>query len=443
MITHNNKDKKETDFMSELDAATHMRPATPAILMLFTVVALVAFIIGWAAISEVEILTRGQGQVVPSKDIQILQSLEGGVVEEILVKEGQQVEKGQILLRISDVIFASQERGAESQYMSLLAQKARLKAETSGNDFKVSKELQDKYPQVVANELALFTSRKSELYGMHRILNDRIAKAQAEISASNSQVARLSESVTSLQEELRITAGLVQSRAVPKLEQIRLERQLNDFLGQINTEKENKRALEAEKRAAQSEKNNVNDRFRSEALRELNEVESKISGLQEDLKSISDRVSRTELRSPVDGVINRLSVTTIGGVVEPAKPLAEIVPLGEDVKIVARITPENIAFVRVGMPAKVKLSAYDAIKYGSLNASVSRIGSNSITDQDNNVYFEIEVISEQSHMGSAEAPLPIIPGMVATTEVITGKRTILYYLLKPFFRAQQVAFTER
>lgn len=433
----------DVDFMGELDAAVNMRPATPAILMLFAIVGLIIFLFIWASFAEIEELTRGQGQVVPTKEVQVIQSLEGGVVQDILVKEGQAVKAGQIVLRISDVLFASQERGAEAKFMGLRAQRSRLRAEIDGKDFTVDPEIEEKYPQIVANERALYRSRQNELRGSYNVLNDRISKASAEIAEANAQVARLGDSITSLQEELTITKQLVKSRAMPKLEEIRLQREYNDIQGQINAERERARALEAERRVAQSEKANISDRFRSEALTELSNVETQIAELQENLTSISDRVDRAEIRSPVDGVVNRIAINTVGGVIEPAQALMEIVPLGDELKIIAEVGPDQIAFLRAGQPAKVKLSAYDPQKYGALEGTLTRVGANSIAGKDGNIFFEIEVQTEKNYLGTEEKPLPIMPGMVATVEVITGKRTILYYLLKPLMRAKSQALTER
>lgn len=435
--------RKDTDFMDELEAAVHMRPATPAIVLLFTIIGLVLFLGFWAGFSEIEELTRGQGQVVPTQDVQVIQSLEGGVIESILVKEGESVTKGQVLLQISDVLFSSQERGTEAKFFSLQAQKARLRAEIDGKDFVAPEDIDKNYPAITANEKALYRSRQKELKSSYSILDDKISQTSAEISEAGAQISRLQSSVSSLQEELTITRGLVRSRAVPKLEEIRLDRELGDVKGQINAQTERRRGLEAERRAARSERSNLTDQFRSGALAELSQVESQLAELGENLKSFSDRVARAEIRSPVDGIVNRITVNTIGGVVEPAQALAEIVPVGDELKVVAKITPENIAFLRLGQDAKVKLSAYNPQKYGSLKATVSRIGANSITNGDGEIFFEIEVRTDQNSMGTTEEPLPILPGMVATVEIITGKRSILEYLLKPILRARDVALTER
>ena len=437
------RDVKDTDFMSELEAATQMRPATSATLMLFTIIALVLFAIGWAAISKVEELTRGQGQVVPSKDIQVIQSLEGGILQELMVQEGQSVKAGEPLLRISDVQFSSEERGTEARSVALRAKKARLEAEAGGQDFMLPEDITKDYPQIAQNEQALYNSRQKELENVNAILDDRIRKASADLSEIKAQINRLYQSRKLLNDELEITKEMVRKRAVPKLEEMRLSREIADLGGQINALAQSRRSLEAELDVARKEKSSQDDKFRSQALGELNEVETQISGLKESLKSIGDRVERAEIRSPVDGIVNSITIKTIGGVIEPAMPVIEVVPLDDELKVIAKINPSDIGFIREGLPAKVKITAYDPQKYGALEGTLVRRASNSVTDRDGNIYFEVEVRTEQNYMGSADNPLPITPGMIADVEIITGKRTILDYLLKPVLRAKDRAFTER
>jgi adhesin transport system membrane fusion protein len=434
---------RDTDFMAELEAATHMRPAAPVMLMLFSIMGLVLFLLVWAGISQMEELTRGEGQVVPSQEVQVVQSLEGGILGELLVKEGQMVKKGEILLRISDIQFSSEERGAEARFLSLNVRKARLKAEASGEDFIVPEEISKENPQIAANEKALYISRQQELKNSYGILEDRINKASAELSEVKAQVRRLSESKKHLQQELDLTREMVKKRAVPRLEEMRLEREVSDIAGQMNAESQRQHALEAELQAAKKEKENQADKFRSQALGEMNGVETEIATLQENLKTIGDRVYRAELRSPVDGIVNSIAVKTIGGVLQPGMKLVEIVPVDDELKIIARVPPDEIAFLRPGQNVKVKITAYDSQKYGVLNGTLTRIGANSVTDKDGNIAFEIEVHTDKNHLGTAESPLPITPGMVAHTEIVTGKRAILEYLLKPVLRARDRAFTER
>lgn len=433
----------DTDFMSELEAATRLRPATSATVMLFVIVALVLFGIVWAGVSKVEEMTRGQGQVVPSQNIQVVQSLEGGILGELLVTEGQQVKEGQILMRLSDVQFASEERGTEALSRGLRAKKARLEAEASGNPFTLPSDVLEKSPQIAANEEALYESRQRELQNAHAILDNRVHKAQADLAEVTAQINRFYQNRKLLGEELDITRAMVKKRAVPKLEEMRLDREISDLSGQINAQSQRKKSLEAELEAAKNEKKSQDDKFRSQALGELNKVETDISSLEENLKSIGDRVYRTEIRAPVEGIVNRIAIKTIGGVIEPAMRLVEIVPLNDELKIIAQVRPDEIAFIRPGQAAKVKITAYDAQKYGALDGTLVRIGANSTADHEGNPSFEIEVQTQKNYLGDDANPLPITPGMVAQVEVITGKRTILEYLLKPVLRARDRAFTER
>ncbi|MFK7839292.1 MAG: HlyD family type I secretion periplasmic adaptor subunit [Bdellovibrionales bacterium] len=438
-----NPKPKDTDFMSELEAANHMRPNKASILLFLTIIALVTAVFFWSAISKVEEITRAQGSVVPSKDIQVVQSLEGGVLEELAVREGQQVKQGDILMRISDVQFASQERGTEAKSLSLRAKKARLEAEARGADFVLPDEVSEKTPQIAKNERSLYESRQNELNNTYAILDDRINKATAELAEVRAQISRFSNSKRLLGQELEITKEMVRKRAVPKIEEIRINREISDLSGQINAGAQRRRALQAEVEVAKKERASQLDKFQSQALGELNQVETEIAGLKENLTSISDRVERAELRAPVDGTVNRITIKTIGGVIEPAAKLVEIVPLDDELKIIAQVQPNEIAFIRPGLPAKVKITAYDPQRYGALDGELVRIGANSVTDNQGNAFFEIEVRTDKNFMGDESNPLPITAGMVADVEIITGKRTILEYLMKPILRAKNRAFTER
>lgn len=432
----------DTEFMNELQAAAHLKPHATSNLMLFSIAALVAFFLIWANFSAIDEITRGQGQVVPTSEIQILQSLEGGILQELLVTEGQAVTKGQILMRISDVHFSSEERGTEARSRGLRAKRARLQAEANFKPFTLPEDIAQSAPDIAANEQALYTSRQQELRNTLSILDDRIARIRANIEASRAQINRMTSSRTLLNQEMTITAQMVAQKAVPKLEEIRLQRELADLNGQIRAENENLIGLQAELRQIEKERADASDKFRSQALGELNEAETQIAQLEESLKSIGDRVSRAELRAPVDGIVNAISLKTIGGVIEPAQKLVEIVPMDSELKIIARVLPQDIAFMRVGLPAKVRISAYDSQRYGALDGQLARIGASSVSDKDGNVFFEIEVRTDRNYLGGADDPLPITPGMVADVGVITGKRTIMEYLLKPVLRARERAFTE-
>jgi len=435
--------KNDLDFMNELEAATRLKPSEGSHYLLLAVFSLVIAFFVWSSTQKIEEITRGSGQVVPTQEIQIVQSLEGGILEELLVREGQAVKKGDVLLKVSDVAFASEERGVEAKTAALKAKRTRLKAESAGKNFKIPADIENNYPDIARNEKALYESRKQELRNAKSILDNEISGARSRLGEVQAKINRFVESRRLLNKELEITKEMVAKRAVPKLEEIRLDRELSNISGQIREATQEKSALQANLRKAQRERADREDQFKSQVLGELNEIESQISQLTENLTAIGDRVDRAEVRSPVDGVINKISIKTIGGIVEPAMKLVEVVPIDNNLKIIARVSPQEIAFIRPDLPANIKISAYDSQRYGSLNGRLTRIGANSITDEKGNIFFEIEVQADQNYLGTQENPLPITPGMVAETEIITGKRSILSYLAKPVLRAKDRALSER
>ena len=435
--------ENESDFMDELESVTRLKPVTSSNILLFVIAGLVMFFLIWANFSKVEELTRGQGQVVPSSETQFLQSLEGGILQELLVSEGDLVDKGQVLMRISDVAFSSEERGVEVQSVSLKAKRIRLLAETNGKPFSMPAEISDAAPEIAKNELSLYQSRKKERENSLSILDNKISKVQSNIAETNAEKSRLSDNAKSLREELEITKRLVKQQAVPKLDEIRLERELRDVSGRLEEAQKRGYGLNAELRAVRKEREDVDDKFRSQALGELNDVETRIAQISHSLTSIEDRVYRTELRSPVKGIVNKVAIKTVGGVIQSAQQLVEIVPVDDELKIVARILPSDIAFLTPGQAVNVKITAYDPTRYGSLHGRLVRIGANSVTDRQGNVFFEVEVHTKKNYLGADTNPLPITPGMIASVEVVTGKRTIMEYLLKPILRARSVALTER
>ena len=436
-------DKTDKYFMNELDAATRLRPSVASHFMLLTVASLVGAFFVWAGTSEIEEITRGGGKVVPTQEIQVVQSLEGGILTELFVTEGQQVKKGDVLLKINDVASSSEERGAEARSLALKAKKTRLNAEAQGKTFVAPKEVLEKFPNIARNEEALFRSRQQELNNAKSILDNKISSARAELREVQAKINRLSDSRGSLKKELSLTEKMVAKRAVPEIEAIRLRREISDVSGQMREATQRKSGLDADLRGAQRERADRENKFKSQVLGELNEIESQISQLKENLTAIGDRVDRSEVRSPVDGVVNKVAIKTIGGIIEPAMQLVEVVPLDDELKIIARVLPQEIAFLRQGQEANIKISAYDSQRYGALKGVLTRIGANSVTDKEGNVAFEIELEANQNYLGTKENPLPITPGMVAEVEIITGERTILSYLAKPVLRAKDKALTER
>lgn len=434
--------KEDLDFMNDLDQAVHEKPSRATTLFLLVIAGLVFWLLIWISFAEVDERVRAQGQVMPSSDLQVVQSLEGGIVTDILVSEGDRVKKGQVLLRIDDVLFASEGRGIEAQLMSLQAKEVRLQAEASGKKLSFPADLVDKIPEIVENERKLYASRQNELQSAIQILKDEVKEAESNLAEINASINKLARSKELLTKELNITKGLVAKRAVPEIEQIRLERELNEVNGNLSTAYQSRKGLQAKLSATKERDNEKRSAFRSQALGELNEVQSRIASISESLNSVEDRVRRTELRAPVDGIVHRLGIRTEGGVVEGAQRLVEIVPVEDDLLIRARVNPADIAFLKPDQPVQVAITAYDPQIYGRLKGHLERIGADTVEDSEGNSFFEIDVRADKNYLGPAENPLPIAPGMIAEVEVITGKRTILTYLIKPVLRLRDRAFSE-
>jgi adhesin transport system membrane fusion protein len=433
----------DADFMGELEAAYRHKPRASSQFLLYSIAGLIVFFLAWANLCKVDERTRGEGEVVPSQSVQVVQSLEGGILQQLLVNEGDVVKKGQVLMRISDVQFSTQARGTEAQFLGLAAKQARLQAEANGTAFTLPADVLKKAPDIASNEQALHASRQQELQNSISMLDSKIDQARSAIEESRANIKRMSDSNVLQNQQLAITSKMVAQQAMPKLEELKLQKDISDTSGELRAEQQKLSGLQSELEGAQKERKDAQDKFRSQALGELNEAETQIAQLKESLSSIQDKVDRTEVRSPVDGIVNNIAIKTVGGVIEPAMKLVEIVPVDNQLKIVAKVLPKDIAFLKIGQPARVKITAYDAQRYGALDGRLVRIGANSTTDHDGHAFFEIEVRTDRNYLGSADHPMPISPGMVAETDIITGRKTIMEYLIRPFLRTKDKAFSER
>jgi adhesin transport system membrane fusion protein len=437
------EDSGNLDFMAEVDAMQRMKAVPAANALLITITILLVFFVFWASFFKIEEIVRGQGQVEPSSELQVVQSLEGGILSDLLVREGDLVEEGQPLAQIKNEAFASEERGIEGRYHALQLKQLRLKALASGDEFIIPDGLKDRYTAINESEVALHRVRLEEISTGRSILEDKVKQADAALREVQAQVRRWKQNQGLLSKELRMTRNLAAQKAVPQLDVIRLERDVNEISGNIEAGAEKIAALSAEARGNKSQLAEYDLRVRAEALKEITDTQTGIAALQESLSSAGDRVDRTLLTAPTAGIVKKVHVTTLGGVIEPAMRFIEIVPVEDDLKITAQVNPSDIAFLSVGQPVNVKITAYDSQRFGALEGELTRISADSEKDDQGNMFFEIDVRTTKNYLGSAAKPLPITPGMIAETEIITGKRSIMTYLLKPFLRARDRALTEK
>lgn len=402
--------------------------------------AVITFLV-WAAIAQLDEVTRGEGKVIPSRQIQVLQSLDGGIVSEILVKEGQTVKSGDLLLRVDSTRMVSSLRENKAQYLALLAKSARLKALSDGSRFNPPEEALRDAPDVVTQERLLFESRRSELDATLAIARQQSSQRSQELNAAKARREQASQSYTLTSRELELTRPLVKTGAVSDVELLRLERDLARYRGERDSAGTDIPRLESAVIEANRKSQELELAFRNAARSELSETNAKISALSEGSTALEDRVNQTEIRSPLNGTVKQLKVNTVGGVVQPGKDVIELVPSDDALLLEARIQPKDIAFLRPGQPALIKFTAYDYAIYGGLDATLEHISADSVIDEKGNAFFLVRLRTASTTIGSQK--LPIIPGMMAEVDILTGKKSVLSYLLKPISRAKARALSER
>lgn len=380
-------------FFSDAEVTTIEGPSRFGHIILWT--AVVFFIVGlvWAKLAILDEVTVGDGKVIPSSQIQVIQNLEGGIVSKIFVHEGDIVQKDQVLMQLDTKRFASSYDEAMMKALSLKLKVARLTAEANDKPFIPPEDIQKTKPELVMSEMELYKSRQSELKQMK---NSRLLA----------------------EKELEITKPLVKAGAASPVEVIRLERSLSDIDGQISN-------------------------FYSRALSELSEARAELSTLHESTAGLQDRLQRTTILAPVKGIVKQIKVNTIGGVIQPGMDLLEIVPLNDNLLIEAKIRPADIGFLHPGQEAMVKISAYDFSIYGGLPGIVEQISADSISNEKGDSFYLIRVRTQKNYLKTPAKPLYIIPGMMASVDILTGRKSVLHYLLKPIIKAKELALRER
>ena len=418
---------------------------TPKVIRLtiWAVIAFVIFLLAWAHFAHVDEVTRGDGKAIPSSRLQQIQNLEGGIVAEIFVREGQIVEAGDPLVRLDDTRFASNVGETEADRLSLQLRIERLNAEVAGTGLTIPEALAKQAPDRAESELELFLSRQQQLSDEVAGLEQQLKQRHQELREYQSKQSQFSHSLKLLQEEIAMSEPLVADGAISPVEVLRLKRAEVESRGQLQAMTLAIPRAQAAISEIERKMDETRARFRSEALAQLGEARTDLNKIESTGKALEDRVKRTLVTSPVRGVVKQLLVNTIGGVIQPGSDLIEVVPLDESLLIEARIRPQDIAFLHPGQVATVKFTAYDYTVYGGLKAELEHIGADTVSDEDGNSFYVIQLRTEKSHLGTDQQPLLIIPGMVAQVDILTGQKSILSYLLKPILRAQAEALRER
>ncbi|AEV35911.1 type I secretion membrane fusion protein, HlyD family [Pseudovibrio sp. FO-BEG1] len=424
--------------LPEFHSAKHSR------ILIFTCAGILLLLFVWSAFAHVEEVTRGDGRVIPSRQMQIVQAPERGIVSEVLFYEGEIVEQGAVLVKLDNTGFASQLGELQQKKYALQARLARLMAEARQANLQLN--LSNTPSDIAAflqRELEVYKARKDQLNAEVAVLRSQFSQKEQDLKQLEAEAQMLGSNLTIIARELEINQQLYKRGVLPEIEFLRLKRQYTTMHGE-------QQMLEASLASARSAKQEAMQRvisaqtaFASKAQSDLVATKAELAVIEERLRGAEDRVHRSALVAPVRGVINKLNVSTIGAVVQAGEPLVEIVPLEDTLLIAAQIQPQHVAFLHPGQDVSVKVTAYDYSIYGGLEGVLERISPDTSEDERGQAFFKVIVRTRQNHLGSEENPLPITPGMTASIDILTGEKSVLSYIAKPLIKVKAEAFRER
>ncbi len=435
--------KDQLDYITVYERAVHEQHYTRSRSIVLTLVLTCVMLVGWAWLATVDEVTRGMGVVIPSGKIQTVQNLEGGIVEELLVRDGDEVVKGQALIKIKNQGFESVFNEAATSIEGLSLEIARLEAELNETPLVIDPELARKNPDIAQVQQELYQSNTRFLANQQRILEEKIKQKQSQITKLRLQIKHLKKKASLLKQQIDITQPLVERKIESQSDFLELQRKQTDILEEKEMATSSIPELVSQVSEMRKKKEELIITFKARAQKELSLALRNRASLEEKQETFKDQVRRTLVTAPSSGIVKQIHVNTLGQVIRPGMDLVEIVPLEDNLLIEARIRPSDIAFLHPGQKATVKVTAYDFSIYGGLAGRVERISADTLKDEQNQTYFLVEIVTPKTNLGTKDKPLKIIPGMTVSVDIITGKKTILSYILKPLLKAKQNALTER
>ncbi len=412
-------------------------------LLLMAVVGFWVIFIIWASFAQLDEVTRGGGTVIPSSDIQKISSLEGGIIEEFFIKKGDEVKKGDMLVRLSDIAASSDLGSNESRYLGLLAAVTRLQAEVEGRVPEFPKEVMEGAPQSVTEEMNAYRANKDQIASQTSIMEQQKSQRSQELNELQLRASDIRGQLALIREQKAIVEPLVAKGSAPRMELLQMDQQIKQ------TETELNGVLSAIPRArsaigeANARISEVKSAAKAQAQTELTAKLNEMNAIKKGLAGLKDRKTRADIKSPVNGYIKDLKVYTVGGVVQPGQVFIEIVPKDDQLLVEAKINPKDIAFLYPGQEAMVKITAYDFAIYGGLKGKVVSISPDAVVNEEGESFYLVTIQTEENALHRKGEVLPIIPGMVATVDILTGHKTVMEYLLKPFIKTLKNSMNER
>lgn len=418
-------------------------PLSQHILLSVITVFFILFIL-WANFATLDQVTRGQGKVIPSRDIQIIQHQEGGIVQEFMVKEGDNVEAGQILMRLSDVGSSSDLGSNQKRYLGLKAKSQRLRAESEGVSApEFTDDVMKGAPESVREELDAFRANQQNLSMQGQVLVQQQSQREQEVNELSTRIRDLREVIRLAQEERDMIEPMVARGSAPKMELLQLERSMKERQTELNGLTTSLPRAQSAVNEAKARMNELKSSARAQAQSELSATQIEMGTIKETLGALSDRQSRTDIRSPVAGIVKERKFNTVGAVIQPGQDVMEIVPKDDQLLIEAAVRPADIAFLHPGQKAVVKITAYDYSIYGGLKGELVDISADTIANEKGETFYRVRVRTPETHLVHRGQKLDIIPGMVASIDILTGKKTVMEYLMKPLIKTLDSAMKER
>lgn len=412
--------------------------------ILVTVIALVALALIWANWAELDSVTRGEGRIVSSVQNQMVQASEGGVILRRFVSENSSVAEGEVLFEIDPVDASSELNRLAQRLAGLDIRELRLRAEIEGIEFIVPADLNARSPMVALTEQSLFSARRAELVGQLAVLEQRLQQRQQDLRAAETTMGTAERTAGFLDEEITVVAPLVRDSIAPATRLLELQRQLEQARGDRDRADVSIDQARSGMKELLTEIDNARANYRLRAMDELNTVVTEQSELRESLPRLEERVSRTVIRAPMEGIVSRLNFRTPGGVVNAGDVMLELVPTGEALIVEARIMPQDISRIQVEDYVRIRLSAYDSAKYGTVDGRVIRISADAVQDDRGNgmSHYLVDVAIEGELILEKGESVNFLPGMTATVDVLSGKRTVVEYFWQPIARVQELALRD-
>ena len=428
---------------SPLDALLIKRPMPSLRMVAWPIMILITAMLTWANFAKLDEVSVAMGKVVPLGKTKVIQHLEGGIVQEIFVSEGDTVTAGQPLLLLDLASGGKNREELQVRLDSELAARSRLQAEAEGRKLKFPRSLETRQPALVEAQRQAHDARQRELKASISVLKEQIKQRELDVKELLAKRKAVERNYSLARERLAMSASLLAEGLTARIEHLKLEAEVEDLDGELKglipaIPRSQAAVEEAKKRVSESEEG-----FRREAREELNKVEQSIARIQELISEAEKQGSRSEIKSPINGIVQKMVVNTVGGVVKPGEPILEIVPTGDKLVVEARLNPTERGFIVEGQPAVVKISTYDFVRYGGLDGTVISVAPDASTDENGAPYFRVVVQTEKTYLGQREGLLPITPGMEATVDIHTGRKSVMDYLIKPVLKLKDEAFRER